>query len=295
MKIKELIVERQQARQSIENMAAVLPGDINDYFVRFTDQDKIGFSARQHFGRTPDVDDPNYDPLALPRPSGRPALWFYPLKTYLKHPDLYAGHMSYVWLVKVRPSAWLQRVGQDSKQPPPGKKRVGMLRQDQGVPMAIFFEPAFDVIDRWYEPKALKEKINPKVASTDFNVTDHIDVPQLGKLTITAKSLDSKLIPQFRVDVYTPQGKSIGYFRFIVADYDQSPPSNRFLRWMQSRDRREPYIVAGNVSVNDNYQKKGVARAVYQWVKNLGNDIKPSSTQSTAGKSMWKSFERIPL
>jgi hypothetical protein len=149
MRASELI-ERSDARQEIENMAAVLPGSMDEYFVRFTDQDKIGFSARQHFGRTPDVDDPQFDPLALPRPTGRPALWFYFLRTYLRDRDLYASQQPYTWLVRLRPDAWLQRLGQDDKNDaPPGRTRVGMIRRDQGVPMAVFFRPAFDVVDRW--------------------------------------------------------------------------------------------------------------------------------------------------
>ena len=152
MRASEL-VERTDARQEIENMATVLPGSIDEYFVRFTDQDKIGFSARQHFGRTPDVDDPRFDPLALPRPAGRPALWFYPLRTYLRNRDLFRDELPYTWLVRLRPDAWLQRLGKEQKDDaPPGRTRVGMIRRDQGVPMAIFFRPAFDVVDRWKRP-----------------------------------------------------------------------------------------------------------------------------------------------
>jgi hypothetical protein len=150
MRAQEFLIERSDARTEIENMSVILPGSLDQYFVRFTDQDKIGFSARQHYGRTPDVDDPDYDPMALPRGRGRPALWFYPLRTYLKNQELFASGHPYTWLVRLRPGAWLQRVGRDSKDSaPPGQTRVGMLTQDQGVPMAIFFRPAFDVIDRW--------------------------------------------------------------------------------------------------------------------------------------------------
>jgi hypothetical protein len=152
MRSQEFVIEAQDARTEIENMATILPGSPDEYFVRFTDQDKLGFSARQHFGRTPDIDDPGYDPLALPRPSGRPALWFYPLRTYLRGGDLFASQHPYTWLVRLRPDAWLQRVGQEEKtDAPQGKTRVGMIRRDQGVPMAIFFRPGFDVVDRWYD------------------------------------------------------------------------------------------------------------------------------------------------
>lgn len=166
MRAQEFVSEAQDARTEIENMATILPGSPDEYFVRFTDQDKLGFSARQHFGRTPDIDDPGYDPLALPRPSGRPALWFYPLQTYLRGGDLFASQHPYTWLVRLRPDAWLQRVGrEDRTDAPQGKTRVGMIRRDQGVPMAIFFRPGFDVVDRWYnygkthkqKPKKIQE------------------------------------------------------------------------------------------------------------------------------------------
>jgi len=152
MRAQEFVIEGVDARTEIENMATILPGSLDEYFVRFTDQDKLGFSARQHFGRTPDIDDPGYDPLALPRPSGRPALWFYPLRTYLRGGDLFASQHPYTWLVRLRPDAWLQQVGrEDRTDAPQGKTRVGMIRRDQGVPMAIFFRPGFDVVDRWYD------------------------------------------------------------------------------------------------------------------------------------------------
>jgi len=160
MRAQEFVAERTDPRLEIENMSTILPGDLNEYFVRFTDQDKIGFSAHQHFGRTPDVDDPRFDPLALPRPQGRPALWFYPLQTYLRHQDLYAGNMPYTWLVRIKPGAWLQPVdGKTSKQDaPPGKKRVGMLRREQVIDMAVFFQPAFSVVDRWHTPSTKQKQ-----------------------------------------------------------------------------------------------------------------------------------------
>jgi hypothetical protein len=150
MRAQDFVTERSDARTEIENMSVILPGSPDEYFVRFTDQDKVGFSARQHYGRTPDVDDPRYDPMALPKAQGRPALWFYPLSTYLRNRNLFASQHPYTWLVRLRPNAWLQRVGKDDKQDvPQGKQRVGLLTKDSGVPMAVFFRPAFDVVDRW--------------------------------------------------------------------------------------------------------------------------------------------------
>lgn len=159
---KEMAVaERQDPYGEIENMSVILPGDLDEYFIRFTDVDKIGFSAQQHFGRMRDTDDPEFDPDSLYDPKGRPALWFYPLRYYLekKKSGLFASENPYVWLVRIRPDAWLQPVkNRASAGSPPGKRRVGVLKSDAGVPIAVFFEPAFDVIDRWHQPPQKSNK-----------------------------------------------------------------------------------------------------------------------------------------
>lgn len=134
-------------------------GPATEYFVRFTDIDKIGFSDQQKFKRHPDVDDPDFTITGLGnvvRQAGRRALWFYPLKEYLKKSaqDQYAMDFPYVWLVRIRPDAWLQPVGyRDERQikaAPGGKRRVGLLKLGL-TPQAVFFEPAFDVVGRYYD------------------------------------------------------------------------------------------------------------------------------------------------
>jgi len=51
-------------------------------------------------------------------------------------------------------------------------------------------------------------------------------------------------------------------------------------------------VIGGNISVWNEYQKKGIATAVYKFVRELGNDIKPSTTQTDAGKAMWRGFAK---
>ena len=48
---------RDQIRADVKKHGA----SADQYFVRFTDQDQLGFSGRQSFGRTPDVDHPQFD------------------------------------------------------------------------------------------------------------------------------------------------------------------------------------------------------------------------------------------
>lgn len=156
MKVNEILTEARVPGVRDQIIADVRKhgGDPNDYFVRFTDADKLGFSARQGFGRTPDVDHPQFDIDYIGQGTGRRALWFYPLKTYLKSQDVYASKQPYAWLVRLKPTAWLQTVTRKSlpqvETPPPGKQRVGILRMSS-PPAAIFFTHGFDVIGRYYD------------------------------------------------------------------------------------------------------------------------------------------------
>jgi hypothetical protein len=128
-------------------------GDLKDYFVRFTDIDKLGYSAKQAFGKTLDVDDNDFSVDSIGQKNGRPVLWFYPLQYYLKQNELFATTNPYAWLVKLKPTAWLQTVKRgDTKveQPPHGKERAGILRMSD-PPAALFFKPLFDVIGKYYD------------------------------------------------------------------------------------------------------------------------------------------------
>jgi hypothetical protein len=154
MRAEEFIAE---ARVSIQDQILAdigrMGGRIDDYFVRFTDYDQLGFSPKQTFGRSPDMDDPNFDINYIGQKQGRPALWFYPLKFWLRNPDsTYASHNPYVWLVRLKPNAWLQDARMFSrgvKDAPPGKERVGIMRHST-VPAAIFFRPGWQVVGKYY-------------------------------------------------------------------------------------------------------------------------------------------------
>ena len=161
MRATDFITERQvpSIRGQILDAVHRDGGKAGEYFVRFTDIDKIGFSDQQKFKRHLDVDAPEFTTSGIGniiRQQGRRALWFYPLREYLKQSmqGQYAMDFPYVWLVRIRPDAWLQPVGPSDRrviQPAPrGKRRVGLLKG--GIsPQGVFFEPAFDVIARFYD------------------------------------------------------------------------------------------------------------------------------------------------
>ena len=154
MRAAEFVAEGKSIRDQIAADVKQHGGNPDDYFVRFTNADKLGYSARQIFSRTPDVDDPAFDVDYIGTSKGKLALWFYPLKTALDtRRGAYASEQPYAWLVKLKPNAWLQTVrrGDTKMQPAPdGKERVGILRLSD-PPAAIFFKPAFDIVGRYYD------------------------------------------------------------------------------------------------------------------------------------------------
>ena len=155
-KKNESVAEAKESiKDQIEKAVIVDGGNIDEYFVRSANVDKLGYSAKQTFGRSPDIGDDNFSVDYIGTNKGKPALWFYPLSYYLKNAtsEVYANNMPHVWLVRIKPNAWLQTVTSDNavKQPAPeGKERVGILRKS-AVPAAIFFKPAFDVVDKFYD------------------------------------------------------------------------------------------------------------------------------------------------
>ncbi len=66
---------------------------------------------------------------------------------------------------------------------------------------------------------------------------------------------------------------------------DNNKPTGIFSRFK----KLNPYLLAGNLRVDDEFQRKGIATAMYKFVKSLGNDIKPSNIQTEKGKAFWAS------
>lgn len=158
MRAKEFIIERKvpSVRDQIIDAVKKDGGDPSEYFVRFTTQDKLGFSDRQWFPKSFDVDHPDFDveKINTRHDGGKRALWFYPLKLALEPTrSLFASTGPYVWLVRLKPNAWLQPVDPGDKklqEPPKGKERVGMLRMGS-VPAAIFFKHGYDLVGKYYD------------------------------------------------------------------------------------------------------------------------------------------------
>lgn len=165
MRANEFITERRTMLPSIrEQIKADIQnngGSIDDYFVRFSMVDQLGFSGRQWFGKSPDVDHPQFSIDYVGHKHGRRALWFYPASFYLKSGGAYGSEQPYVFLVKLKPNAWLQPVkeGDNKVLPAPeGKERVGILRTGVGVPSAIFFTKGYDLVGKYTNYKIKHKK-----------------------------------------------------------------------------------------------------------------------------------------
>lgn len=143
------------------------------------------------------------------------------------------------------------------------------------------------------------ESINPDVVRDDFYAETTVD-SKIGPLKLVAKSIQSQMIPQFRVDVYNQAGEDIGYARFVVHNYEEPRKSKQgFLTRLLSKPQAQPdpYLVVGSVSVPSEYRRQGVATAIYKFVHSMGNTIKPSSSQTDKGQALWKGFndKKVPM
>ena len=69
------------------------------------------------------------------------------------------------------------------------------------------------------------------------------------------------------------------------------------LAWTNLSVRKRPednekYLVASFIRVNPKHRGKGLAKIMYQYANELGNDILPSTNQTDDGKGMWKGLEK---
>ena len=54
----------------------------------------------------------------------------------------------------------------------------------------------------------------------------------------------------------------------------------------------EPHLTSMSTSVEPEYRGRGLARMMYQYANELGNDIEPSRIQTQMGRDMWKGLSK---
>jgi hypothetical protein len=124
----------------------------------------------------------------------------------------------------------------------------------------------------------IPEKINPETIKPGFEITRRMK----NGLVIRARG-DS--IPEEESD----------YLGVKIQIYD--PKDDPELRWSiadaRFRARQDPntgewYMYSVSTGTKERYRRQGLASAMYNFARMLGNDLKPSRLQTQAGEDFWK-------
>jgi len=116
----------------------------------------------------------------------------------------------------------------------------------------------------------ITEKVNSKVFYTDFSQTKpildgaYILVASAGYVGYGSK--DKFKSDQFRIVAKTNKGVECGWVNFEVKG-----------------DKLE----ALDLSIQPAHRRKGIATEMYKFARELGNDIAPSTLQTSMGKLFW--------
>lgn len=123
---------------------------------------------------------------------------------------------------------------------------------------------------------------------TEYNAFDkgsYIQKTILGKYVVKARAkdkLDGSTV--LVVTVYDPENPK-----------DAGPMSIEFgmdgIAGFRFVKKKNGGVASADTYVDKDYQRQGIASAVYKFVKDLGFDVQPSAMQSPDGKAMWQSFK----
>lgn len=129
--------------------------------------------------------------------------------------------------------------------------------------------------------RILAEKINPETLKRFFKKEKDMGWYKLE----AAGDLKSRMAddpPTLTIRAFlTKDGAEIGELHLKIAAHD----------YLQNNPGAEALVAAG-VDVDAEYQRKGVASAMYQFAKELGNDVIASFDQSDDAKAMWSSMNK---
>lgn len=95
------------------------------------------------------------------------------------------------------------------------------------------------------------------------------------KFYIEARGKDSRFGGKLEIHVYTidDQPKEVAFAIFGLRERVED---------------KEPYLRVAMITVSSDYRRLGIAKEIYQFVNELGNDIMPSENQTDDGQAMWK-------
>ena len=119
------------------------------------------------------------------------------------------------------------------------------------------------------------EKINPDTLKSGFKQEREILSGQYRMVATGDDGHGGALV----ITVFTNFGKpeEVGYAGFSVRE--------------RSEDK-EPYLRAGMVAISPRFRKLGIAKEIYKFANDIGNDIMPSTNQTDDGKAMWSGLQK---
>jgi GNAT superfamily N-acetyltransferase len=130
----------------------------------------------------------------------------------------------------------------------------------------------------------LKEKVNPESVEPGFKLEKWI-INGRYRMEVKAKEPTPEGdVPGIIIHVYDPEKKGglwngrIATGRFIVMNSKTKDGTRNF-----DNATIEPSFV----SVDDKYHRQGIASAMYNFIRLLGNDLNPSNAQSDMAKKFW--------
>ena len=125
----------------------------------------------------------------------------------------------------------------------------------------------------------LNEKINEKVVEPGFTAEKWINGQYLLRAVARETNDPNDNLRGLIITAHDPKSNSsfsdtwgIGMVRFVAR---------------QDKQTGDWYLVSSSTSVNNKYQRQGIASAMYQWARELGNDIEPSSNRTAQGQHFW--------
>ena len=128
------------------------------------------------------------------------------------------------------------------------------------------------------ESEELDEKINPKVIEPGFTAEKKLGDRYVMKAQARYTGEPGDDLRGLIIKLYDIKARrsvmnwGIGQVRFVAR---------------QNSETKDWYLVSSNTYVNDEYQRQGLASAMYNWARELGNDIEPSSNRTKMGRHFW--------
>jgi predicted GNAT family acetyltransferase len=135
------------------------------------------------------------------------------------------------------------------------------------------------------------EAINPDILNPKFSHRQEI-----GDFTYTASTEQAK---QYRWEPYpgAPVFDADTNPYYIVTwlnikCFDNNKQIALAIFEVKGNEKNQQWLESYQTSVDKSYRGRGIASSMYAYAKMLGNDVKPSSSQSDQGRSMWKAWKK---